>query len=70
MPEIYEDAGVSDLPLWGDPDANEVLRSVCIKYRVPVDVVTDLVALQRERQHQERAAGINARFEEILGGME
>jgi DNA sulfur modification protein DndC len=38
--------------------------------KVPVHVITDLVALQRERQHQERAAGINARFEEILGGME
>jgi hypothetical protein len=37
---------------------------------VPIEVITDLVALQRERQHQERAAGIFARFEEILGGME
>ncbi|WP_217471845.1 DNA modification system-associated small protein, partial [Burkholderia contaminans] len=44
--------------------------SVCAKHKVPVHVITDLVALQRERQHQERAAGINARFEEILGGME
>ena len=36
-------------------------------HNIPVDVVTELVALQRERQHQERAAGIFARFEEILG---
>ncbi len=70
MPDNYDDTGVSDLPLWGDPDANEVLKAVCAKHKVPVHVITDLVALQRERQHQERAAGINARFEEILGGME
>lgn len=70
MPDTYEESGVSDLPLWADGDANAVLRSVCIKHKVPVHVITDLVALQRERQHQERAAGISARFEEILGGME
>lgn len=70
MPDSYEENSVADLPLWSDPQANEVLRQVCVKYNVPVDVITELVALQRERQHQERAAGINARFEEILGGME
>jgi phage-related protein len=70
MPDSYEEKSVADLPLWSDPHANEVLRQVCMKYKVPVDVITELVALQRERQHQERAAGINARFEEILGGME
>lgn len=70
MLDTYEDSGVADLPLWADPEANEILRAVCAKHKVPMDVITDLVALQRERQHQERAAGINARFEEILGGME
>ena len=70
MPDNYEETSVADLPLWADPEANEVLRQVCKKHKVPVDVITELVALQRERQHQERAAGINARFEEILGGME
>lgn len=70
MLDTYEESGVADLPLWADPEANAVLQTVCAKYKVPVHVITDLVALQRERQHQERAAGINARFEEILGGME
>ncbi|MCZ2406158.1 MAG: hypothetical protein LC097_05420 [Burkholderiales bacterium] len=70
MPENYEETSVADLPLWADPEANLVLLQVCKKHKVPIDVITDLVALQRERQHQERAAGINARFEEILGGME
>lgn len=70
MLDTYEESSVADLPLWADPEANEVLQAVCLKHRVPVHVITDLVALQRERQHQERAAGISARFEEILGGME
>ena len=70
MPDNYEETSVADLPLWADPEANLVLRQVCMDHKVPIDVITDLVALQRERQHQERAAGINARFEEILGGME
>ena len=70
MLDPYEESGVADLPLWADEDANAILRAVCAKHMVPVHVITDLVALQRERQHQERAAGSNARFEEILGGME
>lgn len=70
MLETYEESGVADLPLWADEDANAALQAVCAKHKVPVHVITDLVSLQRERQHQERAAGINARFEEILGDME
>ncbi len=70
MPETnpYSDESmVADLPLWADEEARVCLSHVCGKYNVPMDVITELVALQRERQHQERAAGIFARFEEILG---
>lgn len=70
MLDTYEESGVSDLPLWADEDANVILQAVCAKHNVPMHVITDLVALQRERQHQERASGITARFEEILGSME
>ena len=67
-PTPYSDESLlTDLPLWADDDARIRLASVCDKYKVPMDVITELVALQRERQHQERAAGIFARFEEILG---
>lgn len=67
-PTPYLDESLlTDLPLWADDDARIRLASVCEKYNVPMDVITELVALQRERQHQERAAGIFARFEEILG---
>jgi len=66
----FEEQNVADLPLWSDVDANIRLSLVCEKHKVPMDVLTDLVALQRERQHQERAHGIFARFEEILGRMD
>lgn len=61
---------LSDLPLWADSDAREVLEEICARHKVPIEVVTELVAVQRERQHQERAHGINMRFEEILGVIE
>lgn len=70
MHEITDEHLVSDLPLWSDLDANIQLTHVCKLKNVPIEVITELVALQRERQHQERAAGIYARIEEILGTMD
>lgn len=68
--EKYDDSAVADLPLWADAEANTKLEAVCEKHNVPIEVITELVSLQRERQHQERAAGIYARIEEILGMMD
>ncbi|WP_321402597.1 DNA modification system-associated small protein [Maridesulfovibrio sp.] len=62
-----DDSYLSDLPLWADDDTRAVFEQVCAENKIPVDVITELVVLQRERQHQERAAGIYPRFEEILG---
>ncbi|CAB3752442.1 DNA modification system-associated small protein [Paraburkholderia humisilvae] len=71
MSEINNDeTNVADLPLWCDEEANTRLLEVCEKFKVPIDVLTELVSLQRERQHQERAHGIFLRFEEILGRMD
>jgi len=67
---MIEETGVADLPLWADEEAHARLMKVCERHGVPIDVLTDLVALQRERQHQERAHGIFGRFEEILGRMD
>jgi hypothetical protein len=58
---------LSDLPLWADENARAILERICEGHNVPVDVLTELVSLQRERQHQERASGIYPRIEEILG---
>lgn len=65
--DYSDESLLTDLPLWADDAARLSLSHVCSLHNIPVDVVTELVALQRERQHQERAAGIFARFEEILG---
>ncbi len=70
MPNFGDDNLLADLPLWADADANAVLQKICEKYNLPIDVLGELVSLQRERQHQERAAGSYARFEEILGRMD
>lgn len=68
--ELTDTTFLSDLPLWADDNARQVLEAVCKKNNVPVEVITELVMVQRERQHQERARGINMRFEEILGAIE
>ncbi len=68
--EPQDESTLADLPLWDDVDARIRLGAVCDRYKVPFDVLTELVTLQRERQHQERAAGIYPRFEEILGRMD
>ena len=68
MSEVFiDEAYLCDLPLWADEDAKTVLERVCEENNVPIDVITELVVLQRERQHQERAAGVYQRLEEILG---
>ena len=71
MPEDFSDDGyLNDLPLWAEPVALASLENVCKKHSIPLDVLTELVTVQRERQHQERAHGIYQRFEEILGRIE
>lgn len=71
MDDSYNDETyLNDLPLWSDEQARSMLERVCEKHQVPMDVITELVMVQRERQHQERAHGINLRFEEILGRLE
>jgi hypothetical protein len=68
--DLFDDGYLSDLPLWAEPAALAAMEAVCKKHLVPVDVLTELVMVQRERQHQERAHGIYQRFEEILGRIE
>lgn len=68
--EFLDEAFLSDLPLWANENARKVLEEVCLKHSIPVEVITELVTVQRQRQHQERARGINPRFEEILGLIE
>lgn len=66
----FDESYLSDLPLWSEDDAQKILEDISTKHGISVDVITELVMLQRERQHQERAHGINLRIEEILGRVE
>jgi hypothetical protein len=68
--DYADEAFLSDLPLWADEEAQAILKSACNKHQVPVDVIAQLVGIQRERQHQERAHGISKAFEEVLGLIE
>lgn len=52
------DSDLSDLPLWSDPEARKILEDLCAKHGVPIDVLQDLVTIQRERQSQGRADGV------------
>lgn len=66
MVEVY----LGDLPLWSDPEAKELLKTLCEKHQVPLQVFEDLVVIQRERQDQERAHGVYDAISEVLGQMD
>lgn len=59
-----------DLPLWSDPEATRVFHALCDKHGVPSAVIGELVAIQRERQYQERADGVYTAIAEALDQME
>lgn len=62
MSDIY----LEDLPLWGDEEAKTMLENICAKHQIPMEVISELVGMQRERQYQERAHGVYERIAEIL----
>jgi hypothetical protein len=66
MTEAY----IGDLPLWSDPEAQEVLDRLGRQHRVPAEVLEDLVNIVRERLHQERPHGINDAIAEVLAQMD
>jgi hypothetical protein len=61
---------LGDLPLWSDPSARIVLERLCEKHDVPMDVLEDLVGIQRERSGEERARNVYPRIEETLSRMD
>lgn len=62
MSDVY----LGDLPLWSDEEARAVLKSLCNEHGIPLDVFEELVAIQRERQDQERAHGVYDAITEVL----
>ena len=65
MSDVY----LGDLPLWSNDEAKEVMRTLCEKHNVPVDVLTELVAIQRHSQDRGKALGIYDAFSEVLSRM-
>lgn len=63
------DVFLGDLPLWSDPAARGLLESLCEKHDVPMDVLEDLVGIQRDRSGEERARNVYPRIEEVLSRM-
>ncbi len=66
MPEVY----LGDLPLWSDNEARDVMEKLCQKHNVPVDVFTELVAIQRHNQDRSKAFGIYDAISEALSRMD
>lgn len=64
------DVFLGDLPLWSDANALAILEQLCIKHVVPMDVLEELVGIQRERSGEERARNVYPRIEEVLSRMD
>lgn len=60
---------LGDLPLWSDPAARDLLESLSDKHGVPMDVLEELVGIQRDRAGEERARNVYPRIEEVLSRM-
>ena len=61
---------ISDLPLWQENEAFSVLEKFCFQHGVPVDTLKELVSVERQHQHRERAHGINDEFDSIFEQMD
>lgn len=61
---------ISDLPLWKEDEAYRVLEELCAEHDVPVEVLKELVSVERQHQHREKARGIYDEFDSIFEQME
>lgn len=63
---IAEDCDVSDLPLWRDDDAHQVLTTVLENQQVSEEIFAQLVAAYRSHAHKQRTRGLIAEFDDIF----
>jgi hypothetical protein len=66
MSEVY----LGDLPLWSEEIAKQMLADLCQQHNVPLDVFTDLVAIQRQYQDMTKARGVGDAISEVLSRMD
>lgn len=57
---------IGDLPLWADDEAKKIFQALADKYEVPIDVVSELVMLQKEKLGSGRARGVYDSFDEVF----
>lgn len=60
----------NDLPLWQDKKVNELLEELCNKHCVSLDVLKELVDIERQNQHKNIAYGIYDDFDNALNKMD
>lgn len=58
---------VSDLLLWSDPAAKQLMENIAEEHQVPLDVLAKLVAWERDQQERTRKRGMTDVFDEIFG---
>jgi hypothetical protein len=55
-----------NLPLWADEEAHQLLESLCHEYQIPIDILQDLVVLERQRQKEGKRRNITHEISQIL----
>lgn len=61
---------LNELPLWRDNDAYNVLEKLCVTHQVPIDVLKELVKIERQHQHRQVARGIYDEFDSAFEQMD
>lgn len=61
---------IDDLPLWQNAQAHAVLEELSHKYQVSIDVLKELVLIEKQHQHRERARGIYDDFDNAFDKMD
>ena len=59
-----------ELPLWRDDKAYRVLEELCATHQVPIEVLKELVTIERQHQHREKARGIYDEFDSAFEQMD
>lgn len=60
----------NDLPLWQDKHVNKILEELCKKHSVSMEVLKELVDIERQNQHKNMAYGIYDDFDNTLNRMD
>ena len=58
---------VSDLLLWRDPDAHELLKSTCQAHQIQLEAMAELLAWMRQvKRKGDKYGGLNQQLDQIF----